>query len=303
MSQLLRPISGVAAYLRGGLGNQLFIMAASLQQARRLRVPLILDASTYALQESAHNYSLGPLDLAALGTTVVDSPIVPHVNAQRFARARRIADRRVPVLVERSFDYDERVQRVRPGTLLYGYFQSWLYVRDVVAEVRDAFEQLPVPAWQKPYLQALGKEWIAVHVRRGDYLKAQNAAVHGIISSDFYERALAFIRTAGLLGPVGLFSDDLESVIPEMSGVRGLIPIESPDAAAPTDVLNFMSRASAVVTSNSTFSWWAAYLRDGPDRPVVSPSPWFRDKRLNPPHLRPPWWNLIGDRAADVLVR
>ncbi len=38
---------GITGYLSGGLGNQLFVYAAALEQSRRLDCPLYLDCSGY----------------------------------------------------------------------------------------------------------------------------------------------------------------------------------------------------------------------------------------------------------------
>jgi hypothetical protein len=55
-----------------------------------------------------------------------------------------------------------------------------------------------------------------------------------------------------------------------------------------------MSDASHLIIGNSTFSWWAAFLRDRPGRTVIAPRPWIDYKRFNERDLLPPDWITLG---------
>jgi hypothetical protein len=50
---------------------------------------------------------------------------------------------------------------------------------------------------------------------------------------------------------------------------------------------------SGYVISNSTFAWWAAFLRHNQEVPVYAPDPWF--KMINDPKmLIPENWNKVS---------
>ena len=64
--------------------------------------------------------------------------------------------------------------------------------------------------------------------------------------------------------------------------------------------------AEGLVISNSTYSWWAAYLRN--NRTIICPTPWWdpvgfigTGMGLNGPYLHyPEWWLLDADNGNIV---
>src|SRR5262249_10814459 len=121
---------GITAYVAGGLGNQLFIAAAAWEQAQRLGCPLYFDASTYEVNK-LHPYGLDPLGLPSLRLTASQSPSqtrrVPP--GPHFAMPARCPRR---VYIERSIQhYSAKINNVRPGPTLLGYFHSPRYFSTV----------------------------------------------------------------------------------------------------------------------------------------------------------------------------
>jgi hypothetical protein len=58
--------------------------------------------------------------------------------------------------------------------------------------------------------------------------------------------------------------------------------ISAPDDSHPVESLLLMKSGDALITANSTFSWWSAYLKNDNLRTVV-PNKWFRG--LQDPNL------------------
>lgn len=94
---------------------------------------------------------------------------------------------------------------------------------------------------------------IAVHVRRGDYVNLGYA-----MSDDYYTRAVDLMTSKVGPLPVRVFSDD-----------PSIGTGESPEAD-----LIAMAACRHHVISNSTFSWWGAFLGERPGQVVIAPLRW-----------------------------
>jgi hypothetical protein len=54
-----------------------------------------------------------------------------------------------------------------------------------------------------------------------------------------------------------------------------------------------MSLCKHNIIANSTFSWWAAWLNNNPDKMIVSPDEWFKWKKIRNKDLLPKDWIKI----------
>ncbi|MDO8733467.1 MAG: alpha-1,2-fucosyltransferase [Actinomycetota bacterium] len=297
MNELADPTRlGITANLVGGLGNQLFQYAAARGAAGRLECPMFVDVATLArlnpndtLREFALGWLLDPAQVVDSGTAA---------ESGRWSAALR---RRLPgisvgrTFQQQGFAYDPRFEKLHRGAILSGYFQSWRYSANVQDQLRqDILNRIPHSAWfdeTTDLLNSLGP-WIAVHVRRGDYLQARNSAYHGLLGLSYYARALARLRNSG--EPVVIFSDEPEAARAFLGPLAAqALVVDSPPQAHEAESIELMSQASAVVTANSSFSWWGAWLADPATTTVVCPTPWLDQAGLDEHDLRPPQWITI----------
>lgn len=261
----------VSVQLQGGLGNQLFGYAAGRRQALRLGVPLHL-GHTRGVDETFREFELGWL----IGDGVLHKPPGPRSST----------------FVERSFRYDPAIETVVPGTHLVGYFQSSRYFGSAQLLRQELMVQAEARFGES--LDAFQKEpFIAVHVRGGDYRSGRARDFHGLCSPDYFARSADELRRR--LGdlPVIVFSDDWEGIDAGLSAVPGAVASGPDVSQEPAEVLFMMARAAGLVVSNSSFSWWAAWLAS--PSTVVTPTPWFSDPSVDTTDLREPTW-LVRSR-------
>ena len=116
---------------------------------------------------------------------------------------------------------------------------------------------------------------IAIHIRRGDYLNSQHH-IHGALSGDYYTKAIKELTEKYGKQMIMIFTDSPEVLLHEpwlQSINKNDIQISVTED--PWETLTEMASYSSIICSNSTFSWWAAFL--GAQKGIILPSKWFRE--------------------------
>jgi hypothetical protein len=241
--------------LIGGLGNQLFQIAAAYAHARRGSAQLRLSDDVDGGHGRPSYYTTF---LHKCKAFIGPSPSSPTYREPHFHYA--------PIPKEAEF--------------IFGYYQCSHYFADVSGDVRALFDPHPIikkvtTAKYGAYLTEEGKvktTTVIVHVRRGDYMTAKNLSFHGILTPLYYRAAMKHFRD--LLGPSTqflLFSDDINYCRATYGGDAGVTCIDEQNESV---ALYFMSQFRYYIISNSSFSWWAVYLGE-PATTVIAPDRWF----------------------------
>lgn len=286
---------GLTSYVAGGLGNQLFMLAAGMEQAKRLEVQLALDTS-HTLVTGTWGYALEPLhapavDIGASGNWTSRRVTKNHV----FPFPRRVGALAQPMYRERDVTrFDPAIHTIRPGTFLVGYFQSPKYFPSVAGDIESLIRSVGEDPEERAALERLRAEpAISLHLRRGDYAAAQDRSI--LASVEYAARAIRILHNMGFDMPVRVFSDSPEMIADELSGVHGGFEIiDQSIFKSPFSVLKAMSAGRAMVMSNSTFSWWAAWLmsRANPHAQVIAPRPWDISGTARADLVMPEWLTL-----------
>jgi len=116
---------------------------------------------------------------------------------------------------------------------------------------------------------------ISLHIRRSDYLNTEFGKKHFIqLNEAYYKKALQIIMHKIDNINVFVFSDDIAWCKENLTFIENINYIEG---NAPLEDLLLMSYCKHQIISNSTFSWWAAWLNKNPNKIVISPSQWYTD--------------------------
>ena len=262
----------ITVHLSGGLGNQLFQYAAGLGLAARRATSLSLETRKFRKGGG------DPDDPAARPLRIMDFQL-PHrrictaaeENAWRrrwnFARTLHLPPRWFGFLTEDTRRYDPSFADAPGGVCLRGYFQSERYFQNVADEVRAAFR--PADASLMPRTDAQlapfrrpGRELVAVHIRRGDFLTLTDRDC--LTGEDFLDAAMSAFPGAYFL----VFSDDPDWCRARFAS-RADVGV-SPFTRVIEDFVA-MSRCDHNILAKSTFSWWSAWLNETPGRRVIAP--------------------------------
>jgi hypothetical protein len=133
----------------------------------------------------------------------------------------------------------------------------------------------------------LSSNSVSIHVRRGDYLQLINERLL-VCDSHYYERAIDEIARRIENPCFFIFSDDIEwckiqfSYLPEKTFIDWNRNFNS------YKDMHLMSLCKYNIIANSSFSWWAAWLNNYPQKIVIAPRLWFND-RQDLSYVPPSW--------------
>ena len=175
---------------------------------------------------------------------------------------------------------------------LIGYFQSEKFFKNCEEIIKEqfSFKDEFIDLVLKKYKNALNS--ISIHVRRGDYINQPNH--HPVLEKEYYSNILNNIGNE--YENIFVFSDDVDWVKNNFAGDRYIFPNFDVD----NDLFCFilMSMCKDNVISNSTYSWWAAWINNNQNKKIYSPTheKWFGPmySNLNTKDLLPSDWIKIS---------
>jgi len=281
----LSPSTVTHSYLgrRGDMGNQIFQLACVIATAKRSKSNVAFPTSISMLPI---------IDLFDL-TMFEWKDIVPDAVFHEY-------DNYEPIVIPADGrNYDIR-----------GYRQAYTYFEDYADDIRNIFK--PKDELLNSVLAVVPPQYIAVHIRRGDTIKF----IHKVpllrefrrCQLEYYKEGVRKIREIYPEIPVLVCTDSPKLATPMLSDIdpdAKLAPIVKGISDKLSDFCT-LYLASAVIMSNSTFSFWAAYLRN--NRPVICPSPWWDPigfigtaMGLDGPYLHYPEWYLMNPDTGELV--
>lgn len=164
-------------------------------------------------------------------------------------------------------DMPDDVLNTGVATVYTGYFQSEKYFEKYSEAVKQLFSptrEFVENAYEK-YAFLHHCRVTSISVRRGDYLIYKD--YHPVVSKEYIEKALEFVGDECYM----VFSDDLLWSRENLSHLKNVHFIEAPIH----EQMWLMSMCNDFIISNSSFSWWGAYLSRDRRKKVVAPQTWF----------------------------
>lgn len=306
--------SKIFVSLAGGIGNQLFQLAAALANSpthkiviisnlgepnrNRDGIPVIaelLDSSQFQLEnEMDFNFLKRKMHNLLLRTT-------KKSNGLKYLQFRwylHHAVIKIYTIVLHKFTnliapYDpgyEAIEGKRSGSsLLIGYFQSPKYWDNELRSTLRNSVRLQDASLEVDKLRKLAEieSPLIVHIRAGDY---SNFPEFGILGPEYYKRAIEFQWKTGKYKRIWVFTNSVNSInsyLPkEYLKFSRVIDIHEGSASHNLEVMRF---GHGYVISNSTYSWWGAFLSENKNSVVIAPSKWFK-MLPEPSNLIPDNW-------------
>lgn len=281
--------------LKGSIGNQLFQYAAGRHLAFLNDVPLFLDTSYFDNNEiqTAWKYELEAFNINA---EIADENLIRQFRGSKFLKSDRVKTYITSLGKYRKhkfdeYGFDENILKLRGNYYMKGYFQSEKYfknISDILRKELTIKEEL-IPKDKSIIEKIKNTTSVSIHIRHGDYSRNLSTMdARGLCSKDYYTKGIEYIkREVGEDLHFFLFTDDVAWLNKEMQWdvdatlITGNSMIED---------FYLMSLCKHNIISNSTFSWWAAWLNNNPNKKVVMPKHWDANVRTEDIDLNPPKW-------------
>ena len=279
----------IISRLHGGLGNQMFQYAAGAALADRLGVPLALDPRPALAKNQGDLREIFDLPVTDTATLPPDRSTQPLAYL-----VWRLLGRSPKLRREKGLGYNIGFESWGDGAYLHGYWQSERYFERIIPRLRTDLVMRPPmsPANADMAEQIAAGPSIALHVRRGDYVALGASAV---CDQAYYTAALAAVSDGLTTRPrVFVFSDDPAWARDNLSVPfeKTVVDLNGRDTAH--EDMRLMSLCTHNVIANSTFSWWAAWLNQNPDKRVAAPVQWFGNTHQHNPDILPEKWLRIA---------
>lgn len=273
---------------RGRLGNQMFQYAFATTLAARRGVRLTADLGWYF--RSSEPFELWRFEKTRLSPVTLPSEIIGRIGERlRFLRPMQNYEMYESRFAPEALDLAD-------GTRLNGWFQSQRYFAERADEIRSLYDLSPfAPNADLAALRvkADGRPMLAVHVRRGDYVGNANFFLDDYEA--YYARALDHqSQVLGAKPFVVVLSDDPQwcRQWPALKDFDHEV-YDPPGEAIGLRDLAVMASCDHNVITNSSFSWWGAWLANPEGRQVVMPRRWFPQKTTLECDMDVPGWVLL----------
>lgn len=153
-------------------------------------------------------------------------------------------------------------------TVYAGYYQSEKFFGNYKNIIRDVFSATPEFLKKAindyPFLKE--KTVAAINIRRGDYLEQPRR--HPVVTKEYLDVAIKYLPDHDIKIIV---SDDIDWCKNNLNYENSVFV----DTYYDQEALWLLSLCDHFVISNSTFSWWGAWLSMNKNKVVVAPSTWF----------------------------
>lgn len=250
--------STVSVIIKGGLGNQLFQIAAAYVYAEKNHKELYLP------------WMKAQWDGRFMYWSSILFRCQPYVTTQIIESTQQWAEVSATIHTEIPITED--------NLLLDGYFQSAKYFKGYETDIKELYrpsiEQIDLIKKRYAFLLENRSRVIVLHARRTDYLKNEEMIqIHGPLTPEYYRAAIQQMKESVIHPIFLLVSDD-----PTFWNTIDLSAYEYYMVANESDIHTFilMQQFHYFIIANSTFSWWAAWLAD--TKRVIAPAKWFGPK-------------------------
>lgn len=276
--KLIKEENMIIARIAGGLGNQMFQYALGKHLAIKNKTILKLDL-THLLNSNRNKFQPRNFQLSYfnINTKIASNKeILKHTlpkirNRYIYYLLKKIYSKNGMIIEKNSF-FDQKILNTQNNSYICGHWICEKYFLDIQKIIRKEFTLKDTlhKKLMKRWGNILKQNNVSIHIRRGDYLKLKH--IYHTLEADYYIKALNIIKSRTDFSNIIIFSDDISWCRDNLK-LETCIFVEEQSAY---EDLYLMSLCNHNIISNSTFSWWGAWLNKYKNKIIIAPEKWFR---------------------------
>jgi hypothetical protein len=305
--------------LVGGIGNQLFQYAQARANNSKENLGLVFEFGNkeqgHGINQELTNFTINNYEIISPSkrlyrlkrifhnlilrtSTSFESQknfLLINIFLQNFAKLifSYLYQKKIRVLCQTSIGYPGLLKSAKHNnTFQIGYFQhfQWNNFENVYSHLKSLNITNSSPTFFDLRNSFLFKKILMIHCRLGDYTLEKN---FGIPTKMYFDNSINYHLNQAHYDELVLFTND-KSESNEYIDRKFKVRIIAEDSGlSASETLELMRLGSGYVISNSTFSWWGAFLSRSENPIVVCPTPWFIGLK-EPQGLIPPNWIRMG---------
>lgn len=279
---------------KGGLGNQMFQYAMQLALERCYgKEHVFADISHYLLHHEHNGFELEKV--WGLSVKTADKKTIQKISPYLYPgsftlnlpqgvqewirdngqyRYKKMRLKKCTFVREHYYrqkshcSYEEDIFGLQPEENWYidGLWQNVTYFKDVIEDIKAGFQyqRLSFAGAETALIRRMQvQNSVSVHVRRGDFINSK----FDICNDTYYQEALSLLKQKLYRGGdtrevfFYFFTDEPDYVKDKFQAIKNKEIVSHGEANSILD-MELMSACRHHIVSNSTFSWWSAFLDD-----------------------------------------
>jgi len=255
--------------LKGGLGNQLFQVYGGVSYALNESKEYRFDDSLFKETTNRKTY---------------------WDNIFSVFKSRILNDVHFTIVRESGFEFC-KINDNMDNIILDGFYQSYKYFSENFQRISNIIQ---INNLKNEYKGSYDSNLCSIHFRYGDYKNVPN--YHTNLGTDYYKMAIQKINELANINNFLVFFEEEDRQ--QVENILSQIPDQKytfiNNNFKDYEQLFIMSNCSHNIIANSTFSWWAAFFNENPNKIVIRPINWFGSAaNLNISDLCPDNWIAI----------
>src|SRR6056297_581010 len=267
----------IVVKLKGGLGNQMFQFATGRSVALFHNTELKIDKGWFKRNRKNDTYRNYSLNIFSYNHKFAKKNEILKLKTKDIIR--RVGSKLLSMenkryyIKEKKDVFEKKIFKLKDA-YLDGYWQSYKYFDRIKDTLKRNFKiEINLDKKNSKILKEIKKsQSIAIHVRRGDYIKNEKfKKVFHASKPEYYYKSIKYIGKKIKNPKYFVFSNDITWCKENLKGNRDIFFVEDNES---TEDLFLMKNCKNHIIANSSFGWWPAYLNSNKNKVVIAPKKW-----------------------------